>query len=101
MDWLLDWTAKDDHWELVGDLKDSGGHSWFDGTCDTSFCTLVQTYKSGSNNGKKYYYSGSFKNEEVDDTHLRNKFHGTWGYSKDSNTDGGKWDVVATCAKND
>ena len=101
MDLLLDWTAKDEHWELVGDLNDSGGHSWFDGTCDDSFCTLVQTYKSGSNKGKKYFYSGSFTNTPIEDDedHLKNKIHGTWGYSKESNTDGGKWDLAATCKR--
>jgi hypothetical protein len=101
MDWLLDWTAKGDHWELVGDLNDRLGHSWFDGTCDDSFCTLVQTYKSGKAKGKKYYFSGSYQDEQLDEGHTRNRFHGTWGYSKASNTDGGKWDAIATCEKQD
>jgi hypothetical protein len=101
MDWLLDWTLKGDHWEVIGDYNDKYGHAWFDGTCDDDSCDFVQSYKSGKLKGKKYFFTGGYHDEAIDETHTRNTFRGTWGYTAGDRTDGGEWRSIATCEKLD
>jgi hypothetical protein len=100
MDWLLKWeSAAGGTWKVLGDYNDKYGHAWFDGTCSSGSCDFTQDYKQGKLAGKKYYFTGTYSDAQIDDNTTTNTFAGTWGYKPDNRTNGGTWTSVATCKK--
>jgi hypothetical protein len=96
--WNLQWTSASSGWTVVGNYSDKYGNSYLDGTCTSKSCTLSQLYKSGSLNGKRYGWTGTYTDRAEGAGRTVNTFVGTWGNGA-SNTGGGAWTATAICVK--
>lgn len=99
--WKVTWTVdKDEKGTIAGASTEEGAASTTEGTCDAKNCKITETYTSGEEKGKKFYWSGDYTDSATGNENvLVTTFKGTYGLSESDRTSGGEWSAQADCKR--
>lgn len=99
--WNVSWTESDGKMDKVtGKSSEEGSTSTTVGTCDAKTCLITETYTSGEEKGKVYYWTGDYTDTETKDEDVYvTTIKGTWGPSASDRKSGGTWQAKADCKR--
>lgn len=96
--WKVTWIGKGEKCKIAGTGEDSLGKFSTTGDCGARKCDITQTYTSGEQKDKNFYWSGNYQDEETTaENVLKESFSGTWGFSAKDRKTGGTWKAKAVC----
>lgn len=96
--WKVKWTGKGQNWKIEGTSDEGDAKSNTVGSCDERNCKITETYTSGPDKGKVYYWAGTYTDTDTANEKVTNStFTGTFGNSDSDRTSGGTWNAAAAC----
>ncbi|MCE9596444.1 MAG: hypothetical protein K8S54_00600 [Spirochaetia bacterium] len=99
--WNVTWSVMpDEKGTITGESTEEGAKSTTTGTCDAKSCKISETYTSGAEAGKSFYWLGNYTDAETQNENvLITTFSGTFGPSEADRTSGGTWSAKADCKR--